>query len=122
MVDVCQQVVLVGGRHQFGPDQRLVTHDVKRAAETVVSILLEVGFGHFATHDSQLLVVVDILSGLAVIVNDEAYFQFLPCCENGLQGSLDTVQINVVGQRHDTRDVVLHHFRIFHVVIENAQL
>ena len=87
-----------------------------------MGILLEVGFGHLATHDVQRLVVVNILSGLAVIVNDEAYFQFLPCCENSLQGSLDTIEINVVGEGHDTWDVVLHHFRIFHAVIENAQL
>ena len=122
MVDVDQQVVLLGRRHQFSPDERLVAHDVERTAKAVVGIVLEIGLGHLAAHDVERLLLVDILAGLTVIVDDEAHPQFLPCSENGLQGCLHAVQVDVAGQGHDTRQVVLHHFREFHAVIEDSQL
>ena len=122
VVDVHQQVVLRGGRYQFSPDERLIAHDVEGAAEAVVGIVLEVSFRHPATRDGQRLAIVDILAGLAVVIDDKAYPQFLPRRENGLYGGLHAVKVNVAGQGHDARDVILHHIRILHAVIEDSQL
>ena len=122
VVDVHQQVILPGCRHQLSPDQRLVAHDVERAAKAVVGILLEVGFGHLAAHHGQRLVLIDILAGLAILVDQEARFQLLPCREDGLKGGLHAVEVDVVTQGHDTGNVILHHLRILHAVIKHAKL
>ena len=81
---------------------------------------MKVGFGHLATHHGQRFVLVNILAGFAILVNQEARFQLLPCREDGLKGCLYAVEVDVVIQGHDTGNVILHHFRILHAVIKHA--
>ena len=88
----------------------------------MVGIVVEVCLGHLAARNGQCLLVVDILARLAVLVDEKADAQLFPHVEDGLQGSLEAVEVDVVGQRYDAGDVVLHHLRIFQAVVEDAQL
>ena len=122
MMDINQQVVFFWCRHKFSPNQRLVAHDVEGTAKAVMDIVVEVDFRHLTTHDSQCLAIVDILPRLAVFVDEKTDTQFLPNLKDSLQSSLKAVGIDVVGQRYDARDVILHHLREFHAVVKDAQL
>ena len=120
VVDVHQQVILLWRLHELSPYQRFVAHDVKGTAKTVMGIVLEVGFRHLMMDDCQCLLVIDILSRLSFFINEEADAQFLSCRKDSLQSSFQMVGINVINQRDDTGDVVLHHLGEFQAVVKDA--
>ena len=87
-----------------------------------MGILLEIGFCHLATSYGQPLVVVDKLSRFALLVDEEADAQFLSCRKDGLKSYLQAVEVDVVCQGDNTRNIILLYLWIFQAVVKDAQL
>ena len=120
VMDIHQQIAVFRRGNQLNAKKRLLTHEVERTAETMIGILLEVGFAHLATHNRKLLVFIHILTRLAFLIDKETDFQFRPCLKNRPKSSLNTVEVDIVCQLRDARNVILHYFRIFQAVVEHA--
>ena len=87
-----------------------------------MGIVLEVFFCHLMVHDCQCLIVIDKLSRLSFFIDEETDTQFLSCRKDGLKSYFQTTDINVINQRNDTGDVILHHLGEFQAVVKNSQL
>ena len=86
----------------------------------MIGILAEVVLCHLTTHDGELLRLVDILTRLAVVVNQEAHAQFRTMGKYGLYGLLYTVHVDVMGQLGDAWNIILHDLWKFQTVVEHS--
>ena len=88
----------------------------------MMSVVIKSLLRHLAAYDGQPFSVIHILARFTVLVDEKAHTEFRPRGENCLYGLLHAIKVNIVSQLGDTRNIILHHLRIFQAVVKHAQL